>query len=92
MNKLKEQFKEKLLGQLSDEKTEVDINNAVDVCKDFTLSFIYFLRENYHTDKETWTNINIPLGFHQDKKTYYTVSTEELYNKFLEQYDRNISS
>lgn len=88
MNKLREQFRQRLLGQLSQEKTEVDINNAVDVCKDFTLSFISFLRENYHTDKETWTNNNIPLGFHQDKKTYDTESTEELYNKFLEIYDK----
>ena len=86
-NKLREQFRQRLLGQLSDERTEVDVNNAIDVCKDFSVSFISFLRENYHTDKETWTNNDIPLGFHQDKITYDIVSIEELYNKFLEIYE-----
>lgn len=45
MNKLREQFRERLLGQLSQEKTEVDINNAVDVCKDFSVSFSLFARK-----------------------------------------------
>ncbi len=31
MSKLKEQLRFKMLGQLSDEATEVDINNAYDV-------------------------------------------------------------
>jgi hypothetical protein len=88
MNKLKDELRLKLLGQLSSEKTELDVDTAFEVCKDFTFCFISFLRENYHTDKETWTNGDIPLGFHQDKKTYDTVSTEELYNKFLEIYDK----
>ena len=43
MNKLKEQLRLRMLGQLSDEKTEVDINNAYSVAVDFTLSFLTFL-------------------------------------------------
>ena len=42
MNKLKEQLRFRMLGQLSDESTEVDINNAYDVAVDFTLSFLTF--------------------------------------------------
>ncbi len=43
MNKLKEQLRLRMLGQLSDEKTNTDINNAYDVAVDFTLSFLIFL-------------------------------------------------
>ena len=49
MNKLKEQLRLRMLGQLSDEKTEVDINNAYSVAVDFAVSFTSFLRENYST-------------------------------------------
>ena len=42
MNKLKEQLRLRMLGQLSDEKTEVDINNAYSVAIDFSLSFSLF--------------------------------------------------
>jgi hypothetical protein len=87
MNKLREQFRQRLLGQLSDDKTEVDLNNAVDVCKDFNLSFISFLRENYSTQnrlrrsdlkEDMWRLINTDSEY----------TTEELYNKFLEIYDK----
>ncbi len=44
MNKLKEQLRLRMLGQLSDEATEVDINNSYSVAVDFTLSFLTFLR------------------------------------------------
>ena len=44
MNKLKEQLRLRMLGQLSDEKTKEDIDNAYDVAVDFTLSFLTFLR------------------------------------------------
>ena len=50
MNKLKQQLRLKMLGQLSDENTEVDVNNAYGVCKDFTLSFISFLREKLRNE------------------------------------------
>ncbi len=43
-NKLKEQLRLRMLGQLSDEATEVDINNSYSVAVDFTLSFLTFLR------------------------------------------------
>ena len=42
MNKLKEQLRLRMLGQLSDENTEVDVNNAYDDCKDFSVSFLVF--------------------------------------------------
>ena len=41
-NKLKEQLRLRMLGQLSDEKTEVDINNAYIVVKESALSFFNF--------------------------------------------------
>ena len=46
MNKLKEQLRLRMLGQLSDEKTNIDINNAYSVAVDFSLSVLSFLREN----------------------------------------------
>ena len=49
-NKLKQQLRLKMLGQLSDENTEVDVNNAYGVCKDFTLSFLTFLREKLRNE------------------------------------------
>ena len=42
-NKLKEQLRFKMLGQLSDERTREDIDNAYDIAVDFCLSFISFL-------------------------------------------------
>jgi len=51
MNKIKEQLRLKMLGQLSDEKTNLDVNNAYGVVKKSVLSFSNFLRENYSTQK-----------------------------------------
>ena len=80
MNKLREQFRQKLLGQLSDANTEVDINNAVEVFKDFSISFSLFCAENYiHLHSDRWIKY---LG---DDKEF---ETEELYNKFIESYDK----
>ena len=88
MNKLKEQLRLRMLGQLSDEATEVDVNNAYDVAVDFTLSFLSFLRENYYTEFETWTGDKLPKGKVQKKKGYDLVDIEEVLNKFLEEYDK----
>ena len=68
MNKLKEQLRLRMLGQLSDEKTELDVNNAYIVVKESALSFFNFLRENYHTEFETWTRNSLPKGKVQSKK------------------------
>jgi hypothetical protein len=81
MNKLREQFRQRLLGQLSDEKTEVDINNAVDVCKDFTFCFISFLARNFE-------NLDIEGKHFRCNKFGTVYSTEELYNRFLEIYGK----
>ena len=88
MNKLKEQLRFKMLGQLSDEKTNIDINNAYNVAVHFSLSFLSFLRENYHTEFETWTRNLLPKGEVQNKKTYDIISIKEVLNKFLEEYDK----
>ena len=88
MSKLKEQLRFKMLGQLSDEKTNLDINNAYDVAVDFALSFLTFLRENYHTEFETWTRDELPKGKVQKKKEYDLVDIEEALNEFLEEYDK----
>ena len=83
-NKLKEQLRLKMLGQLSDEKTDLDVNNAYDVAVSFTLSFISFLRENYHTEFETWTRSPLKYNNYQDRGTYNIESVENILNKFLE--------
>ena len=79
MSKLKEQLRFKMLGQLSDEKTEVDINNAYDVAVDFSLSVLSFLRENYSI---TYNNE------FEDNLSGDILDEKELLNKFLEGYDK----
>lgn len=86
-NKLKEQLRLKMLGQLSDEKTDLDVNNAYDVAVSFTLSFISFLCENYHTEFETWTRNKLLKGKIQRKEGYDLVDIEEALNEFLEKYN-----
>ena len=79
MSKLKEQLRLRMLGQLSDEKTELDVNNAYDVAVDFTLSFLSFLRENYSI---TYNNE------FEDNLSGDILDEKELLNKFLEDYDK----
>ena len=79
MNKLKEQLRFKMLGQLSDESTEVDINNAYDVAVDFSLSVLSFLRENYSI---TYNNE------FEDNLSGDILDEKELLNKFLEEYGK----
>ena len=88
MNKLKEQLRLRMLGQLSDERTKEDIDNAYSVAIDFSLSFLTFLRENYHTEFETWTKTLLPKDNVQNKTTYDIISIKEVLNKFLEEYDK----
>ena len=75
MNKLKDELRLKLLGQLSSEKTEL----YFEVCKKVSVSFSLFCAENYthNTDSNYWWD-----GF----GVRYT--TEELFNKFLEDYGK----
>ena len=78
MNKLKEQLRFKMLGQLSDEKTNTDINNAYSVAVDFAILFTSFVGETTLSYKEgIWRMKKLKPEF----KT-----TEELLNKFLEEY------
>ena len=79
MNKLKEQLRLRMLGQLSDEKTKEDIDNAYDVAVDFSLSVLSFLRENYSI---TYNNE------FEDNLSGDILDEKELLNKFLEDYDR----
>ena len=79
MNKLKEQLRFKMLGQLSDEKTNTDINNAYSVAVDFSLSVLSFLRENYSI---TYNNE------FEDNLSGDILDEKELLNKFLEGYDK----
>ena len=78
-NKLKEQLRLRMLGQLSDEKTKEDIDNAYDVAVDFSLSVLSFLRENYSI---TYNNE------FEDNLSGDILDEKELLNKFLEDYDR----
>ena len=78
MNKLKEQLRLRMLGQLSDEATEVDINNSYNVAVDFAVLFTSFVGETTLSYKEgVWRMKKLKPEF----KT-----TEELLNKFLEEY------
>ena len=78
MNKLKEQLRLRMLGQLSDEATEVDINNSYSVAVDFAVLFTSFVGETTLSYKEgVWRMKKLKPEF----KT-----TEELLNKFLEEY------
>ena len=77
MNKLKEQLRLRMLGQLSDEKTKEDIDNAYDVAIDFSLSVLSFLRENYSI---TYNNE------FEDNLSGDVLDEKELLNKFLEEY------
>ena len=43
---LEEQFRNRLAGQLSSDKTEVDIRVAVRIAREFTLRFCTFFAEN----------------------------------------------
>ena len=77
-NKLKEQLRLRMLGQLSDEATEVDINNSYSVAVDFAVLFTSFVGETTLSYKEgVWRMKKLKPEF----KT-----TEELLNKFLEEY------
>ena len=83
MNKLKEQLRLRMLGQLSDERTKEDIDNAYSVTVDFTLSFLTFLREkcvNYDFAPDEWG-----LKEEGGVKEY---TDKELLNKFLEEYGK----
>ena len=78
MNKLKEQLRLRMLGQLSDEATEVDINNSYSVAVDFAVLFTSFVGETTLSYKDgVWRIKKLKPEF----KT-----TEELLNKFLEEY------
>ena len=46
MNKIKQELRQKLQGQLSDENTTVDVDNAYSVVKESVLSFSKFFAEN----------------------------------------------
>ena len=79
MNKLKEQLRLRMLGQLSDEKTNIDINNAYSVAVDFSLSVLSFLREKYSI---TYNNE------FEDNLSGDILDEKELLNKFLEEYGK----
>lgn len=87
MNKIKEELRQKLQGQLSDEKTKIDVNVAYDVVEKVAISFSVFCAENYHTEFETWTRNPLPKGKVQSKKTYNIVDTREVFKIFLEDYE-----
>ena len=81
MNKLKEQLRFKMLGQLSDERTKEDIDNAYSVAVDFAVSFSVFCAENYvHLTGNNW------MHYWNGGDEEFT--TEELFNIFIESYEQ----
>jgi hypothetical protein len=76
--RLEDDFRFNLQGQLSHDKTEIDVAIASKIAREFTVSFYLFLAENYHTEKETWTNDLLPLGKVQNKNTYEIYKIEDV--------------
>lgn len=76
MNKIKEQLRLKMLGQLSNEKTDLDVDNAYSVVRDVAISFSVFCAENYKAYKVK----DKPLTWEGTMNRRYT--TEELYKLF----------
>ena len=58
MNKIKEELRLKMLGQLSDEKTDLDVDNAYSVVKNVAVLFSLFCAENCHYQGDGWWNRN----------------------------------
>jgi len=57
MNKIKQELRQKLLGQLSDENTQLDIDNAYSVVKEKAVLFSLFCAENYYYQyADKWKN------------------------------------
>lgn len=73
MNKIKEELRLKMLGQLSDEKTKLDVDNAYGVVKENSVLFSLFCAENYKAYKVK----DKPLTWEGTMNRRYT--TEELY-------------
>ena len=78
-NKLKEQFRLRMLGQLSDERAKEDIDNAYSVAVDFAVSFsVFCAKKCYYKGNNRWNKNFNPKD----------ITTEELLNKFLEEYGK----
>lgn len=82
MNKIEQEFSNKLLSHLSDHDTKANINNAVGVCKDFSLSFLTFFAENYEETKEFRKNSFIKLYKHKFKGNL--VDINQIWDKFIQ--------
>lgn len=54
MNKIKEELRLKMLGQLSEEKTDLDVDSAYNVVKDVAVSFSVFCAENCFYEDGWW--------------------------------------
>lgn len=82
MSRLEDKFRERLLGQLSDANTEVDVRVAVEVCKQEMLLFQSFLRENYYVD-EALNGDFLSYQEVQDVSTLETMRVEKALEKYL---------
>lgn len=80
--KLEDKFRERLLGHLSDANTEVDVRNAVEVCKEEILLFHSFLRENF-TDREPYENTKLENNMFREYGGILEFSLEELLEIYL---------
>lgn len=68
---LKEQFREKLLGHLSDHNTELDIQNACKIAEKYALAFYSFMRA-----EDTQENA----------EKYFGYSDRDMLNEFNDKY------
>jgi hypothetical protein len=74
--RLEEDFRFNLQGQLSHEKTEVDVTIASRIAREFAVSFSLFLRKNYSVVQYDGWDL-IP-DIWRDKKTDGEYSTKQL--------------
>lgn len=69
MSKIKKQLRLKMLGQLSDEKTKEDIDNAYEVVKESVFAFSNFLCGNFKPTNNCglWESNDIPKTYNLDE-------------------------
>lgn len=65
------------------------VEESLEICKKFSVSFNVFCRENYST-RERWENEPLPDNIWRCYKTDEEFTTEELYTKFLKIYGTEI--
>jgi hypothetical protein len=84
MNKLEQKFHDKLLSHLSDHDTKANVNNAVGVCKDFSLSFLTFFAEN---EDQYWESF-LACEYETDKSLDWVERVKDCRKRFPQTWNK----